>query len=207
MGKITLFPHSMNVRISFLLSLILGFLLSFSLDMQAQSYRPTQSQRKVLINQQQVPEATLRTYERQYGMQFMSGSYWYDPVSGLWGYWGGPTVGAVLPNVNIGGRLSFQASGGMTNVVINGRSIHPKDLAYLQSLGPVYAGRYWLDAYGNYGFEGGPMLGNLVQAASYAKGRSGGRSTMHRNWYTGVGSGSDGTTSYVIGKDFSVIVD
>jgi len=33
------------------------------------------------------------------------------------------------------------------------------------------------------------------------------QNTFYRNSYTGIGRGSSGGTSYVIGKDFSVIVD
>lgn len=36
--------------------------------------------------------------------------------------------------------------------------------ALQQLVGPVRPGRYWLDAYGNAGFEGGPPLVNLAQA-------------------------------------------
>ncbi|MEM7372748.1 MAG: hypothetical protein AAF587_29275 [Bacteroidota bacterium] len=206
----------MNNRILLLCSFCLIIFCSYGTDSNAQTYSSypnraySQQKRTVIVNDQRVPESTLQAFERQYGIQILSGKYWYDARAGLWGYIGGPTVGYILPNMNLGGKLKYNASGAMTNVVINGRSIHMQELRYLQSLGPVYAGRYWLDAYGNYGLEGGPMMGNLVQAAQYAQGRgrrNGGGSSFFRNGYTGVGGGSDGTTSYVIGKDFSVIVD
>jgi hypothetical protein len=55
-------------------------------------------------------------------------------------------------------------------------------------------GRYFVDAYGNAGFEGGPALVNLVALAQQRRGGNGKgyfRRT-HGNLYTG----SDGQSSY-----------
>ena len=164
--------------------------------------------RSITINGAPANMTTIRQFERQYNIYVESGSYWYDAVSGMWGVWGQPAAGYILPGMNLGPALPFHASGGATNVIVNGRAIHPSELAYLQSLGPVYAGRYWLDANGNYGFEGSGMMGNLRYAAGGGQGgRNSGGSTFFRNGYTGIGGGSSGGTSYVIGEDFSVIVD
>ena len=50
------------------------------------------------------------------------------------------------------------------------------DVLGLQQLGPVLPGRYWVDATGNVGYEGGMMFGNLWLLASQrlAGGASGG---------------------------------
>jgi hypothetical protein len=37
------------------------------------------------------------------------------------------------------------------------------DVVALRQFMPVYAGRYWCDASGNGGFEGGPALWNVWQ--------------------------------------------
>jgi hypothetical protein len=63
-----------------------------------------------------------------------------------------------------------------------------------------------VDALGNCGYEGNPTpMMNLAALAQAARARSGG--TYHsRSDITGIGSGGDGKTSYVMGKDWSVIV-
>ena len=55
---------------------------------------------------------------------------------------------------------------------VNGRELHPIDV---QGLGQVRRGRWWWDAAGNVGTEGGPMVFNfywLVQQQRAASGRS-----------------------------------
>lgn len=58
---------------------------------------------------------------------------------------------------------SFQSNHVGTGVYINGEEAPFDVVAQIQMLvqGPVPAGSYWLDANGDYGVEGGPMLGNL----------------------------------------------
>jgi hypothetical protein len=70
-------------------------------------------------------------------------------------------------------------------------------------VGQVIPGRYWLDAQGTVGLEGG---GPLINLAQLARSQGGGGSTFWRSSNTGIGSGSSGGTSYVMGKDWSVIV-
>ncbi len=45
------------------------------------------------INGQPLSPENLAWIEMTYGLQIGSGDFWYDPISGGWGYWGGPTVG------------------------------------------------------------------------------------------------------------------
>lgn len=180
--------------------------ISFS-DSAATFTGPAAESRIIYINGRLADLGIIQQLEQQYNIRVQPGSYWYDPISGLWGIWGQANSGYILPGFTAWGEVPWNASGGSTNVYVNGRAIHPTELRYLQSLGPVYAGRYWLDARGNYGLEGGAMVGNLVQAArNHYHGNSGG-STFFRNGYTGIGGGSSGGTSYVIGDGFSVIVD
>jgi hypothetical protein len=117
------------------------------------------------------------------GAAIPPGDYWYDTVSGLWGYAGGPSQGVTQAGLQAP-PLTADASGGGTNIFINGREIHPQEYYYLVSLyGTVQLGRYWLDATGNVGFEGGPAIANLRTAAQGQGGSSDG------TFYNGTVSG------------------
>jgi hypothetical protein len=89
-----------------------------------------------------------------------SGDYWYDPVSGLWGFEGGPSQGQIPPDLDIGGPLQADASGDSnTGVFLNSREIAVEELLVLLNYfgvsifadPAVYQGRYWLKADGSYG--------------------------------------------------------
>ncbi|MCB1049649.1 MAG: hypothetical protein H6510_02190 [Acidobacteria bacterium] len=117
---------------------------------------------QVTINDITLTTSQLQQLEQIAGYRIPPGNYWYDRYAGAWGYQGGPYMGRAMPGLNLG-TLSPYASGGMTQVFINGRALHPRDIAALQECTPVYAGRYWVDAYGNGGYEGGPAIFNLNQ--------------------------------------------
>ena len=106
-----------------------------------------------------------------------AGRYWYDATSGAAGVIGGPAAAYLGPGLVLGGRLPANASGGgdgrTTGVFINGRELHPLDVAGLRRYGPVYAGRYWWDRFGNVGLEGGPMLFNFYAVLQQANGSGG----------------------------------
>ena len=131
------------------------------------------------------------------GLQVQAGRYWYDRVSGAWGFAGGPTMGFLLPGLALGGPLAADASNGTTGVVINGRVLPPQDLLALQTLtGPLQPGRYFIDGNGNAGYEGGPPLINLRLAAAEAAGGS------WQSGITGASGGYDGQGSgFVMLKD------
>ncbi len=163
------------------------------------------SSRTVIINKQKLAQETVHALEQQYQVRIQDGSYWYDPMCGAWGFEGGPTVSFIMPGLNLGGPLRRDASYGNTNVFVNGRELHRQDVLGLQQIvGMVQPGRYWLDAYGNVGYEGGPILLNLVMMARQAGVGQG--NTFFRSGNTDIGAGSSGGTSYVMGKDWSVIV-
>lgn len=172
----------------------------FALAMDASA----QSSRNVIINRVRLDDATVQALEQAYRVQILDGAYWYDKACGAWGFEGGPTAGIILPGLDLGGPLRADASNGNTGVFVNGRQLHMQDVAGLRQLtGVVYPGRYWLDAYGNVGLEGGPVLVNLAVLAQQAGGRG---NTFYRSGNTDIGAGSSGGTSYVMGKDWSVIV-
>ncbi len=123
------------------------------------------------------------------------GRYWYDDVSGLWGMEGGPTVGQIFPGLELGGPLQPDASGSGTGVFINGRELHPEEVAFLQRIfGAVIPGRYWMDWQGIGGYEGGPALFNVAAAA--AAGAQGGMYGGQTRRTLFGGTGSDGNCSY-----------
>ena len=128
----------------------------------------------IYVNGEKLNRETIQFLESYYRVQLQNGHFWYDNVSGLWGFDGGPALGQIMPGLNLGGSLNEQASGGNTGVYINGRELHSLEVSYLQSIfGQVTPGRYWLNAYGVGGFEGGPPLFELnTRAYSGSTGKS-----------------------------------
>jgi hypothetical protein len=150
-----------------LLAIWLGFLLTpFVTNSQM-----VRAAGQVVVNDVAVDQATLKALEQSYGIRAVDGNYWYDRLSGAWGYRSGPAVGQILPSLNLGGPLKANASNGNTKVFINGRELHVLDVRALQSITVVIPGRYWCDAQGNIGFEGGRPLANLWALANAAASR------------------------------------
>jgi hypothetical protein len=146
-----------------------------------------QTEKVISVNGVRLDKDTIQQLETAYRTRLVNGHFWYDRVSGLWGVWGGPAFGQIMPGLALGGPLTFGASGGQTNIVINGRAIHPMEYqAIIATYGYAVPGRYWLDARGNVGLEGGPFLFNIYATGVGQSGRS---------WYhAGPGGymGSDG---------------
>ncbi|MCZ6818109.1 MAG: DUF4412 domain-containing protein [Calditrichaeota bacterium] len=127
-------------------------------------------QRQVFINGKRLQAATLQALERLYGVRVRDGHYWYDRTAGLWGLEGGPAAGRMQPGHDLGGPLPPDASRSHTGVFINGRQIHILELQALsQMFGWVRPGRYWLNAQGIGGHEGGPAQFNLMQQGTGSK--------------------------------------
>lgn len=147
------------------------------------------AEKHVTVNGTRLDAQTIDELERAYRTRLVSGHFWYDPIAGLWGVWGGPAFGKVQPGLALGGPLPFDASGGQTNITINGRAIHPLEYQHIiATLGYAIPGRYWLDTHGNVGAEGGPPLFNVN---AIGLGQSG------RSWYHAGPAGwmaSDGNT-------------
>ncbi len=160
-----------------------------------------QSAPTLIVNGEQLDDDTVAAIAEAYG-GVVPGRYWYDPMTGLYGREGGPTLAQGMPGLNLGGPLRADASGGgtgaLTGVFINGREIHPDEYAYLQSVfGTVLPGRFWMNAQGIAGYEGGPPQFNLAAAAQAAgRGGSGG------GW-TGYHQGSSVRDNMVFGGDGS----
>jgi hypothetical protein len=109
------------------------------------------------------------------------------------------------PGLQLGGELKANASNGDTAVYVNGRRLPRTELNSLQQLvGPVRSGRYWLDPYGNAGFEGGPALVNLAQARARSQG--GGYAGWNNNTPFGNWGGDSNCTYYNHPNGDSVMV-
>lgn len=160
------------------------------------------AQNKVYVNNKQVSANTIHQLKKTYGIAIANGSYWYDNICGAWGYSGGKTMGFIPARLPIGGRLQSNASNGRSGVFVNGRQLPFADVSALKRIINVVPGRFWLDHKGNGGYEGMPSTFNLIYLS-----RKSGSSSFYRNSYTGIGSGSSGGTSYVIGKGWSVITN
>src|SRR2546427_9525815 len=88
----------------------------------------------IVVNAQPLAPDEVRAIERRFAMRTQPGRYWYDAVSGAWGFEGGPTMGWVAAGLKLGGPLRADASGGGTGVFINGRELHPLDVWALSQL-------------------------------------------------------------------------
>lgn len=157
--------------------------------------RPSEAQEGIFVNGQRVTQEDFVRELGRFGVpmtvQVPDGAYWYDRLSGLWGVRGGPAQGQMPAGLELGGPLRLDASTGGTGIVINGRELHPTEALYLQQLfGYVIPGRYWLNAMGIGGVEGGPPAFNLVALAQQ---QSGGAYTRRGPFGS---MGSDGACSY-----------
>lgn len=133
--------------------------------------------------------AIVAQIERLYGTPAPPGQYWYDSASGAAGRWGGPTLGFLPAGLALGGRLPPNASGGgdgrLTGLWINGRELHPVDVQVLTTiLGRVIPGRWWVDAQGNAGQDGGPAVMNVLLIARQ-------RGKAAESYYRSDGRGSN----------------
>jgi hypothetical protein len=125
---------------------------------------PATPRRSIVINGVRIGDDEVRSLERAMGLTVTDGEYWYDARCGMWGVKGGPCAGFARPGLTVGGPLQCDASRGNTGVFINGRELHTLDVMVMWRLGVVLPGRYWADAQGNFGLEGGPTLGNRFAA-------------------------------------------
>ena len=137
--------------------------------------------RVVVVNRVRLTEEQVKAFEQRWSIQVRDGTYWYDRVSGAWGMDGGPTAGWIMPGLELGGALPADASHGNSGVFINGRELHQLDVAALMRITPVYPGRWWVDAQGTFGAEGGAPIGNLWLLARQRGMRPGQAWSMYAN--------------------------
>jgi len=129
----------------------------------ARTSAPATPAGNVIVNEVRLSDGQLRALKERYNLSIDDGNYWYDPISGAWGLKGGPTASFTAPNLEVGGALRADASGGGTRIFLNGRELHPTDVVHLQAiLGRIPPGRYWLDPAGNFGLAGRPAAINII---------------------------------------------
>jgi len=158
------------------------------------------TERVVIVNGKRLSAAELERLERTYHTEIRAADYWYDRRTGAWGLRGGPTRGFILPGLELGGgRLAADASGGGTQVFINGRELHPQDVFVLQSCLPlpVQRGRNWVEANGIGGYEGGPPMFNLVALCNQKQGGAGAGGWQCSGGSCGTTATSTGVTNIV----------
>lgn len=152
---------------------------------------------EVVVNGRALSAAELQWMAQRAGVPLPPGRWWYDARSGLWGPEGAGAAGFAPPGLPVAAPLPADASRGRAGVFINGRSLSDAEIRWLQTLGPVLPGRYWLDAQGHVGVEGHPVpftnLGQLVQAraggshGSATPGGTYGSATPGGAWIAGSG--------------------
>lgn len=131
----------------------------------------TDSSRNVVINGVRLSEEEVTSLEQTYHIKIADGNYWYDPICGAWGLQGGPCLGLGQAGLKLGGALRADASNGNMPVFVNGRQLHYYDVVGLKLIfGTVLPGRFWVDALGNYGYEGWQKMGNLRELALRTQG-------------------------------------
>ena len=150
--------------------------------------------REVYVNRVKLDSAFVQAAEARYQTTIQDGRYWCDAACGAWGVEGGPPAGFLIAGLDLPGPMPQDISGGGTGIFINGREIHVLDREALQKIfGQTIPGRYWLDALGNLGPEGGPAIANLALAIEKAResvthgyGNAGGaRGTVGGGMYSG----------------------
>ena len=172
-----------------IVSLIISMIFFLSTGLSAQDVPKTPNQpaeidlnaaEQVIINGITLSAQQILEMEQAYGAKPITGNYWYDTNSGLYGVVGYPSYGFMLADYDLG-ELQANASNGDSPVFVNKRQLPQSEwLVWSYLLGyMIQPGRYWLDANGNAGLEGNPIpLENLYLAAQ-------------RNNYMGAGSGGD----------------
>ncbi|HTQ73611.1 MAG TPA: hypothetical protein VMI74_04945 [Burkholderiales bacterium] len=133
---------------------------------------------QIVVNAVPLTAETVRKLQRIYPVPIRPGRYWYDGISGAWGFEGDGIAGQMLPGLALGGRLRADASRGTSGIFINGRQITMSERAYLERTcrTRTVPGRYWVNARGVGGFEGGPAWFDLSRCGQPQR-SSGGSST------------------------------
>ena len=135
---------------------------------------PARDARNVIVNDVRLSDDEVLQIEQTYKVTIVDANYWYDPMSGAWGIKGGPTRGFVYPGLRLGGPLQADASGtAPTGTWVNGRQLHPDDVAGLRRCMVVQQGRFWVLANGIGGWEGGPAAFNLYDFCGGGQGSKG----------------------------------
>lgn len=151
----------------------------FALALLAASARAADAPPQVIVNAVPLSAESLRQLQRIYPVPIKPGRYWYDGVSGAWGWEGEPIAGQMAPGLKLGGPIRADASRGTSGIFINGRQITMSERAYLERTCQTRTvpGRYWVNARGVGGFENEPAWFDLSRCGRQQQRSSGGSST------------------------------
>ncbi|RVU49118.1 hypothetical protein [Rubrivivax rivuli] len=138
---------------------------------------PAAAPAAVIVNGRVLAPAQRQALESRTGVPLQPGRWWYDPRSGLWGAEGHGAAGFAPAGLDVGAPLPPQVSGGRAGVFFNGRNLADAEITWLRTLGPVWPGRYWLDASGNVGLEGQPRPFANLWLLAQARGAGGNASS------------------------------
>lgn len=183
-------------RILFILVCTLSSSLQAGTRSTPLGYPNSPTAKVVIVNGQRLPDGAVQALEKGYHVRIQPGAYWYDRLTGAWGFWGGPVAGVIHSGLNLGGPLVENASNGNTGIFINGRQLHQRDVWVLRQIMIPLPGRYWMDASGTFGSVGGPPIGNVHWLANAAS-RRGGNNSIRRQ---GILSTYDRTGGAVFGS-------
>lgn len=143
---------------------------------------------EIVVNGRELSAAEVQAVTQRTGVPLRPGRWWYDARSGLWGAEGAGAAGFAPAGLPLAAPLRADASGGHAGVFFNGRSLSDAEIRWLQTLGPVWPGRYWLDALGNVGLEGQRLpFANLGLLAQGRAGSSRSSTTPGGAWIASSG--------------------
>ena len=123
-------------------------------DVGAAATAPSAEGRRVRFNARELDQtgwAVLVQIEAATRSRIPDGDYWYDPMCGAAGVWGGPALAFLPAGLPLGGAVPAQASGGgngrVSGVFVNGRELHRQDVQVLTQIYGVapQPGRYWVE--------------------------------------------------------------
>lgn len=104
-------------------------------DFSRGSQHVDQGQINVTVNGHPIPDRLVKKAEKLAG-PIQPGEYWYDSRAGFWGIMGGPCRGIIPPFIEeFNHPMPEKCADGNTNVFVNGRELHERDLDLLASRG------------------------------------------------------------------------
>ncbi|XP_035840808.1 uncharacterized protein LOC110917817 isoform X2 [Helianthus annuus] len=114
-------------------------------DFSRSSQHVDQGNVNVTVNGHPIPDRLVKKAEKLAG-PVLPGDYWYDPGAGFWGMMGCPCRGIIPPFIEeFNYPMPEKCADGNTNVFVNGRELHQKDLDLLVRRGlPADADRSYV---------------------------------------------------------------
>ena len=133
------------------------------------------AEERIVVNGTALSAETVRQLQLMYPVPIKPGRYWYDNVSGAWGWEGEPIAGQMLPGLKLGGPMRADASRGTSGIYINGRQITMSERLYLERTcqTKTVPGRYWVNARGVGGFQGAPAWFDLSRCGQQQRSSAG----------------------------------